>query len=118
MLMVTWCCSECCVPSGLDFEAAGGSIVRYCLSNSFASRASTRCKHGMGALSWLNAVTLKRAPNPPPSLWRTCKVLHPWALFCETTALKFVANNTNFSQVSQKPELYFHIVNNRFNNYM
>ena len=26
MLMVTWCCSECCVPSGLDFEAAGGFV--------------------------------------------------------------------------------------------
>ena len=33
MLMVTWCHSGCCVPSGLDFEAAGGSIVCYCLSN-------------------------------------------------------------------------------------
>ena len=31
MLTVTWCRSECCVPSGR--EAAGGSIVRYCLSN-------------------------------------------------------------------------------------
>ena len=33
MLMVTWCHSGCCVPSGLDFEPAGGSIVHYCLSN-------------------------------------------------------------------------------------
>ena len=30
MLMVTWCRSECVVvPSGLDFIAAGGSVVRY-----------------------------------------------------------------------------------------
>ena len=31
MLTVRWCCSECCVPSGLDFEAAGGSVVCYLL---------------------------------------------------------------------------------------
>ena len=30
MFMVTWCCSECCVTSGLDFETATGSVVRYC----------------------------------------------------------------------------------------
>ena len=33
MLTVIWCRSECCVRSGLDFEAAGGSFVHYCLSN-------------------------------------------------------------------------------------
>ena len=33
MLTATWCCSECCVPSGLNFEAAGVSVVHYCLSN-------------------------------------------------------------------------------------
>ena len=33
MLTVTWCRSECYVQSGLDFKAAGGSVVRYCLSN-------------------------------------------------------------------------------------
>ena len=27
MFMVTWCHSECCVPSALDFEDAGGSVV-------------------------------------------------------------------------------------------
>ena len=74
--MLTWCRSECCVQSGLDFEATGGSIVRYCLSNPFASRASTHCKHDMGTLSWLNVEALER---------RTCKVLHPWALFRKTT---------------------------------
>ena len=29
---MTWCRSECCLPSGLDFGAAGGSVVCYCLS--------------------------------------------------------------------------------------
>ena len=33
MLTVTWWRSDCCVPSGLNFEAAGGFIVHYCLSN-------------------------------------------------------------------------------------
>ena len=28
MFMVTQCRSECCVLSGLDFEAAGGSVAR------------------------------------------------------------------------------------------
>ena len=27
------CRSECCVPSGLDFEAAGDSVVRYFVCN-------------------------------------------------------------------------------------
>ena len=55
MLTVTWCCSEHCAPSGLDFKAAGGSVVRCCLS------ASSHCKHDMGTLSWLNVETLERA---------------------------------------------------------
>ena len=51
MFMVTWCSSECCVSSGLDLEAAGGSVARYCFSNYvFASRESSRCKHDMGLL--------------------------------------------------------------------
>ena len=33
MLTVTLYSSECCVPSGLDFEAAGDSVVRYFVFN-------------------------------------------------------------------------------------
>ena len=33
LFMVTWCHSECYVPSGLDFKAAGGFVVQYLLSN-------------------------------------------------------------------------------------
>ena len=33
MFMVTWYHSECYVPSGLDFKAAGGFVVQYLLSN-------------------------------------------------------------------------------------
>ena len=49
MLTVTLCHSECCVPSGLDFEAAGDSIVCYFVCNYrvFASRASSSCKNDM-----------------------------------------------------------------------
>ena len=64
------------VPSELDFEAAGSSVVYTLL---LASRALSRCEHDMGALSWLHS-----KERPPPSL-ATCKVLRPWALFCETT---------------------------------
>ena len=75
------------MPSGLDFKAAGDYVVRYTLFcvQLFASRALSHCKHDVGALSWLNAETIERAPTPP--LWQTCKVLRPSALFRETTVL-------------------------------
>ena len=57
VLTVNWCCSECCVLSGLDFEVSGGSMYL------FASRALIHGKHDVGALSWLNAETLKRVPT-------------------------------------------------------
>ena len=50
-----------CVLSGLDFEAAGGSVVRYCLSDNLLREPLSRCKHDMGALLCL---TLERAPAP------------------------------------------------------
>ena len=61
MLTVTWCHSECCVASGLDFEVSGGSVVCYQL---YVSRASNHWKHDVGVLSRLNAETLKRALTP------------------------------------------------------
>ena len=39
---------------------ASSSIVRYCLST---LRASSHCEDDMGALLWLNVVTLERAPE-------------------------------------------------------
>ena len=66
MLTVTLCRSECYVPSGLNFEATSDSVVRYFVSNYFTSRASSRCKHDVGALLWLNAETVEE--RPPPSL--------------------------------------------------
>ena len=60
MLTVTWCVQSV-VPSGLDLEGTGGSIVCYCLS---ASRVLSRCNHDIGTLSWLNAKTFERVPTP------------------------------------------------------
>ena len=97
MLTVTSCHSECCVPSGLDFEAAGDSVVRYFCVQLFALRASSRCKHDVGALSWLNVETVERAPTPPP-LWQTCKVLRSRALFRETTVCTYTSKHV------QKPD--------------
>ena len=71
---------------GLDFKAAGGSIVHYCLSSyCISSEGIGSCKHGLGTLSWLNAAkkkkTLKRAST-----------LHLWVLFCEATVYQSQSN--------------------------
>ena len=63
MLTVTYCRSDCCVPLGLDFEATGDSVCTLLFVQLFASSASSHCKHDMGALLWLNAETLERAPT-------------------------------------------------------
>ena len=87
MLMVTCCHSECCVSSGLDFEAVGGSIVPYCL----CLRGSSHCKYDMGTLLWLIACgSIQKSVHSP--LWQTCKVLHPWGLLCETTVHTIYCN--------------------------
>ena len=51
--------TKCCVPSGLDFEAAGDSIVQL-----FALRVLSHCKHDVGVLSCLNVETVERVPTP------------------------------------------------------
>ena len=50
------------MPSGLDLKAAGDSVVRDFVSNYLLR--SLRCKHDVGALSWLNVETVERAPTP------------------------------------------------------
>ena len=81
-LTVTWCHSECCVPSGLNFEAIGGFRCRLLFVQLFASRA---CKHDMSTHSWFNSETFEIAPTP--LFGRLFKVLHPLVLFRETTVL-------------------------------
>ena len=49
------------MPSGLDFEAAGDSVVRYFVSNYLLQVV---VKHDVGALSWLNAETVETVPTP------------------------------------------------------
>ena len=55
--------------SGLDCEATGGSIVRYCCF-----------KHDMGALSQLNMETLETLPTP---LLGRCKSALPMGAFLQ-----------------------------------
>ena len=56
------------MPSGFDFEPAGDSVVRYFVSNYLLRVAvNVTC---MGALLWLNAETVERAPTP-----RFCRLL-------------------------------------------
>ena len=47
----------------LDFKAADGSTVRYCLSDCLLPR-HWLAVHDMGTLSWLNVEALERAPTP------------------------------------------------------
>lgn len=81
LLSVVTCQSECCVLSEFDFETAGSSVVRCCLFN-----ASICCKilHGCSSMA-----TFRKSPHLP--LWRTFKVLLPWALFYEImVAIKII----------------------------
>ena len=48
------------MPSGLDFEATGDSVICYFV---FASRASSHSEHDLGALSWLNTEQSNTAKN-------------------------------------------------------
>ena len=88
---VIWCRSEGCELSGLYFEAAGCSIVCYCLSNYLLRwhRVAVNITWGQDGLTLMvKCKALERAPTPP--LWQTCftcKVLCPWALFRETTVI-------------------------------
>ena len=54
----TDCCGDM-VPSGLDFEAAVGSVVCYCLSSCLSSclLRGHQVTVNMGTLLWLNAKT-------------------------------------------------------------
>ena len=53
------------VSSGFVFEAAGDSVVHYCLSNCLLQGHALSCyKHDIGTLSWLNAETLEGVPTP------------------------------------------------------
>ena len=48
----------------IDLKAAGGSIVHYYLFIYLLGGQSSRCKHDIGTLSWLNAEALEAAAAP------------------------------------------------------
>ena len=73
-----------CVLSGLDFEAAGGSVVRYCLSDNLLREPLSRCKHDMGALLCFKRINTRKSAGssarPAPAndqARRVMKVLLP-----------------------------------------
>ena len=79
MLTVIWCHSECCVPSGLDIEAAGGSVVHYYNLLLWGHQITGNMTWALFVVKCRN--TQKSGHSP---LWQTCKVLCPWALFHKT----------------------------------
>ena len=73
--------SECCVPSAVDFKAAGGSVVH------FASRALNCCKHDMGTLHSLLGKCRNTQNNAHPPFWWSCKVYS--VLGCSLARLRY-----------------------------
>ena len=69
MLGVTWCCSECFVPTSKPQV-----ILLHIIVQLFALRASSRFKRHKHSVMVLNE-SLEREPTP---LWQTCKALHPY----------------------------------------
>ena len=61
MLTVTLCRSECCVPSGLDFETAGDSVVCYFVCNYLLRGLQVAVNM---TWAWLNVETVERVPTP------------------------------------------------------
>ena len=85
MLTVTLCRSECCVPSGLDFEAARDSVVRYFVCNYLLRGLRVTVN-----MTWRSFVVKygnsRKSAHPP--LWQTCKVLRSWVFFREATVVQ------------------------------
>ena len=74
---VTWCYSQYCVLSGLNFKATGWLSCRLLFVQLFAAKALSYCKHDMDALSLLNVETLKKVPNPLLGRLVRCSTLGP-----------------------------------------
>ena len=75
---------ECCVLSGLDFEGADSSIVRYCLSNYFFRGHRVTVNMTCNGSSFaVKSRTLKRMPIPLFGRLVRCSA-HGHS-FCETT---------------------------------
>ena len=79
--------------SGLNFEAAGDSVVCY------VSRASSRCKHDVGTLLWLNVKQSERAPTPFFGRLVRCSVHGPFFGRLRYIQLKFLFEIENLHEV-------------------
>ena len=73
---IGWLQASLNLPCG--YAGLGLGLGLFCVQL-FALRASSRCQHHLGALLWLTVETVERVPTP--SLWQTCKVLHPLGPF-------------------------------------
>ena len=98
MLTITSCRSECCVPSGHDFEAAGDSVVRYFVCNYLLRGLRVAVNMTLGALSWLNAETVERAPTPLFGKLVRCSAMG--LFFRETTVLSLRITVRVFTNLS------------------
>ena len=108
MLTVTSCHSECCVPSGLNFEDAGSYVVLFFV---FALGTLSHCKYDMGALSWSNVETVVRVPTPLFGRLVRCR---PWALFREIMVSPYIRHPCLSNVTAQffiQVTSYQHIIN-------
>ena len=66
MLMVVFCCSECCIPSEIELPSPVAPLyVIICTITILLWICRQSWKASMGALLWINVETHKRAPTPP-----------------------------------------------------
>ena len=104
MLTVTLCRSECCVPSGLDFEVNDDSVVHYFVSNYLLGGLRVAVNMTW-ALFRVKCWDTWKSAHPPLPLWQTCKVLCPWALFRETT-VRVCENKWLYSLETTQTSIY------------
>ena len=74
MFTATWCYSECCVPSGFNFEPTGDSVVRCCSSN-YLDQGHRVTVNMTWALCRVKSGNTRKSTHPRP-ICQTCKP-HP-----------------------------------------
>ena len=80
MLTVTWCHSECCVPSGFALKLLV-FLLYIIIIICFEGIKLLETWHGRSCM--VKCQNTQKSTHPP--VWQTCKVLCPWVLFHETT---------------------------------
>ena len=107
MLTVTSWRSECCVPSGLDFEAIGDSVVRYFVSNYLL----------WGLWVAVNMMWVTSVPGLPCFDLRfafTIFPISPWALFRETMVLKLISVHFHWCVINKDGKFTYFEWNNQY----